>query len=123
MSKITPFKPWESVCPDGVESRYLRTGESLMMHPATLHLSHSAYRVLDYMRLASCGNETFVFPCSQYTKIVSTACFYKAVRDLEQAGFIEVVARGVMRKPNVYKFSDAWKGNQQESGERDHHEG
>lgn len=106
----TPFAPWESVYPDGNEKRYIRKGNSLMLHAAMLDLSHPAYRVLDYMKLESGGKPEFEFPHSKFRKIISKDGFQRAVRELVDAGFIEVLERNARRnKPNVYRFCSAWK--------------
>lgn len=108
--KKTPFAPWETTKIDGIEKRYIRMGNSQMLHTITLNLNHATFRVYVYMKLESGGKSTFTFPRSKYKKFVSAGGFDRAVKELCEAGLIEVVERNAnLRKPNVYRFSDAWK--------------
>ena len=109
-SKKTPFKPWESVKPTGIEERYVRLGNSQLLNEATLSLSHAAFHLFVYMRLESAGRLEFEMPRAKYTKFLSNGGFQKAIVELEQKGFIEIIQRnGNLRQPNVYKFSSRWK--------------
>ena len=49
-TKKTPFAVWETTKPDGIEKRYIRMGNSQMIHPTLFGLSHTAFRVYAYMR-------------------------------------------------------------------------
>ncbi len=107
--KITPFRPWETKNSNGVEKRYFRMGATIMASESMKSLSPSAFKVYCYMRIESAGKKTFTFPHSKYQSYMSKPTFFKAVGDLEVAGFIDVVQHnGNLRKPNVYSFSDRW---------------
>lgn len=107
---ITPFPPWESKKPDGIEKRYIRLGDTMMVSDAVLYLPGNAFKVYCFMRLESAGRRQFKFPRNKYIAYLSTPTFIKAVRELEERGIIDVLERnGNMRKANVYQFSDRWK--------------
>ncbi len=108
--KKTPFAPWESKTPDGIEKRFIRLGNTQMVSEAMRGLSPSAYKIYTYMKLESAGNREFEFPHKKYASFMSKPTFFKALRELEQAGFIDVIQHNAnLRQPNVYRFSDRWK--------------
>ena len=95
---------------DGIEERYIRIGNSQMLHPIVLNLTHSAYRVYSYMKLESGGKPVFIFPRSKWKSFISPDGFQKAKTELCKAGLIEVEQSNAnLRKPNVYRFSTVWK--------------
>ncbi len=109
-SKKTPFAPWESMKDNGDEARYIRAGNSQLLHPQTLNLNHAAFRVYHYMRLESAGKRVFKFPKSKYIKFISADGFNKAKQELIEAGFVDEVENNAnLRKANVYQFSERWK--------------
>lgn len=108
--KITPFAPWETMQPTGKEKRYIRMGNSQMLHPAILGLSHSAFRIYTYMKLESKGEKEFEFPRCKWKAYISNCGFQKAKKELCETGLIEVVESNAnLRIPNVYAFSTSWK--------------
>ena len=109
-TKPTPFPQWETMKTDGIEQRYIRMGNSQMLHPAVLNLTHSAFQVYSYMKLESGGMPAFKFPRSKYKKFISPNGFQSAKDELCAAGLIEVEqCNANLRKPNVYRFSAKWK--------------
>ena len=109
-NKKTPFSPWETTKINGAEERYIRMGNSQMLHPAVLSLNHTAYRVYTYMKLESGGKPVFEFPKSKWKSFISPSGFQKAKEELCKAGLIEVAQSNAnLRKPNVYRFSAAWR--------------
>ena len=85
-------------------------GNTQMLHPAVLNLTHSAYHVYTYMKLESCGKPTFKFPKSKWKNFISPSGFQKAKDELCRLGLIEVEQNNAnLRKANVYRFSTAWK--------------
>jgi len=58
---------------------------------------------------------TFSLPYRQMKPWMAHKTFWRAIRDLQDAGFVEVVEPGFFmrdgerRKPTVYRFSNAWK--------------
>lgn len=108
--KKTPFPPWASASIAGEEKRFIRIGASIMEHPAMLRLPHTAFRVYVEMLKESKGYIEFEMPRHVYTRFISKDGFAKAVRDLEEAGFIIVSEHNAHRKmPNKYRFSEGWK--------------
>ena len=106
----TPFPPWATTNPSGTEKRYVRFGNTQMLHPAMKGLSHTAFRVYMYMRLDAGAEQGFVFPRSRYKDWLSHDAFDRAVVQLVAAGLIEVYENNKHRqRPNVYRFSEAWK--------------
>lgn len=109
-TKKTPFPPWQSAKKDGIESRFVRLGNSILIHPAYLELSSSAKVIYIYMLLESGGQKEFTFPLSKYKKIVTPRTFRTARDELISSGFIIVKQNNQnLRKPNVYEFSGQWK--------------
>lgn len=109
-TKKTPFSPWETTKPNGIEERYIRMGNSQMLHPAIQNLGHAAFRVYTHMKLESAGRPEFKFPHAKWKKFISPGGFQSAKAELCGAGLIEVVESNAnLRKPNVYRFSEAWK--------------
>ena len=109
--KKTPFAVWETTKTDGIEERYIRNGNSFMLHEATLSLSHAAFRVYQYMKLESGGKMVFEFPYSKYKRIVSKDGFQSSLKELVEKGFIDIKERRAnLRKPNIYSFSTRWTG-------------
>lgn len=109
-SKKTPFPSWQTCKPDGVEQRYIRLGNSQLMHPAIKKLSPSAYKIYTYMLLESGGSRTFKYPYSKFKDIVSRRGFQLVKDELIKAGFIcEVQNNANLRKANIYEFTDEWK--------------
>lgn len=107
---ITPFPPWITRYKNGVEKRYIRLGNSLMLDEAVTSLNHLAYRIYTYMLLESGGQPIFEFPYSKYKKFASKDGFQKALDELCAAGLLEVAEKNAnLRKPNKYRFSIRWK--------------
>lgn len=108
--KMTPFPPWQTCKNDGVEQRYIRLGNSQLMHPAIKNLSAAAYKIYTYMLLESGGSRTFTFPYSKYKDIISKQGFQLIKSELIEAGLItEIQNNANLRKPNIYEFTDRWK--------------
>lgn len=109
-SKKTPFPMWQTCKPDGIESRYIRLGNSQMLHPAMLNLSDKAFKIYSHMLLESGGKQEFTFAHSKYSNLASKAVFQRVKDELIEKGFIsEKQNNANLRKPNVYVFSDQWK--------------
>jgi hypothetical protein len=108
--KKTPFNIWETTKSDGIEERYIRMGNSQMLHPSVFSLTHSAFRVYSYMKLESGGKMIFQFPRRKWRAFISNGGFQKAKKELCVKGFIEQIESNAnLRKPNVYKFMTDWK--------------
>lgn len=109
-SKKTPFPSWQTCKPDGVEQRYIRLGNSQLLHPAMLKLSDKAQIVYIHMLLEAGGNREFTFPRSKYSPIAGHTAFQKAKEELIRCGFIRVKQNNAnLRKANIYEFTDDWK--------------
>jgi hypothetical protein len=108
--KTTPFKPWETAAQGGIEKRYIRCGNSQMLHPAMRSLSANAFRIYLYMRLEAGGEREFVYTRSKYKDLCSNEAFQRAKNELIEKGFITVKENNAHRqKANIYEFSDKWK--------------
>lgn len=108
--KKIPFKPWETKTTDGIEKRYYRMGATFMAAEPVRLLSSSAFKIYSYMKIESGGKKQFTFSNIKYKSFMSKPTFYKAVKELETKGFIDIVQRNKnLRKANVYAFSDRWK--------------
>ena len=109
-TKKTPFAPWQTCKESGIEERYIRLGNSQLLHPAMLDLSDKARTIYIYMLLESGGKREFTFPRSKYSKIAGHTVFQNAKDELLQKGFIRVKQNNAnLRKANIYEFSDGWK--------------
>lgn len=108
--KKTPFQEWESKNDDGIEKRYFRLGATLMASEPMRSLSPSAFKILCYMKIESGGKRSFKFPFSKYRAYTTRPTFEKALKELVEKGFIDIVQRNSnLRKPNIYMFSNRWK--------------
>ena len=109
-SKKTPFPEWQTLKPNGVEERYIRLGNSQMLHESMHKLSHAEYRLYTYMILESGGKREFQMPRSKYGRFLSSHGAQSAISGLEKKGFIDIIEKnGNLRKANVYRFSNRWK--------------
>ena len=109
-AKKTPFEAWETKNNDGIEKRYFRMGATLMASEPMRSLSSSAFKIYCYMKIESAGKRSFKFPHAKYCSYMSKPTFFKALRELEEHGFIDVIQHNKnLRKSNIYAFSDRWK--------------
>jgi len=108
--KKVPFPPWASKTIDGIEKRYDRLGATQMASEAMRSLSGNAFKIYWYMRLESAGKKEFTFSHVKYRSYLSKPTFFKAIKELEDKGLIDVVQHNKnLRKANVYAFSERWK--------------
>lgn len=108
-TKKTPFAPWQSCKNDGIEQRYIRLGNSQLLHPSMINLSDKARTVYIYMLLESGGKREFTFPRSKYMQISSISAFKNAKAELIEKGFIKEKQNNKnLRKPNIYEFCEDW---------------
>lgn len=109
-AKKTPFPSWQTQKPDGIETRYIRLGNSQLISGAMQSLNHATFRIYVYMLLESAGKKEFEFSYSKYKNYCSKGGFQKAVAELEGKGFVKVVQHNKnLRIKNIYQFSDEWK--------------
>ena len=109
-TKKTPFSPWQTCKDSGIEERYIRLGNSQLLHPAMLSLSDKAVRIYTYMLLESGGKKEFTFTRSKYSKLSGHDVFQRAKDELIEKGFIRVKQNNAnLRKANIYEFCDEWK--------------
>lgn len=109
-SKKTPFQPWQTCKPDGIEQRYIRLGNSQMRHPTFLMLSDKAKVIYFNMLLESEGKREFTFPRSKYSVVAGHTVFQRAKDELIEKGFIKEKQNNAnLRKANIYEFSEDWK--------------
>lgn len=107
--KKTPFPPWQTCKPDGIEKRYIRIGNTQLLHPAMLGLSDKAQVIYFHMLMEAGGNKEFTFPRSKYHRIAGNTAFQNAKEELIRAGFIKVKQNNAnLRKPNIYEFCSDW---------------
>ncbi len=108
--KKTPFSPWQTSKTNGIEERYVRLGNSQLLHSSTMGLGDKAFKLYVYMLLESGGKREFTFPRSKYKKLAGNTVFQNAKEELLQKGFIILKQNNAnLRKPNVYEFSEGWK--------------
>lgn len=109
-TKKTPFPPWQTKKPDGIEKRYVRLGNSLLLDANCMALSGNAFRLYVYSLLEAEGKIEFEMPHRKYIKLMTKPTFIKSRDELIEKGFIEVAQNNAnLRKANVYRFSDQWK--------------
>lgn len=105
-----PFKGYESV--SGCEKRFIRMADSQMNDSAFLNLNHAAFHVYIYMKLAKTEQKKneFEFTYKVFKTIISKDGFSKAINELVEKGFVEVVERNAnLRTANKYRFSSGWR--------------
>lgn len=109
-TRKVPFAPWETTKANGIEIRYIRLGDTLLSSAAARGLSYSAFKVLVYMKIEAAGKKDFQFPCHKYIGIVSKPTFQRALTELVETGFIDILSRNKnLRTANEYTFSSRWK--------------
>ena len=109
-TKRVPFAPWETRYANGIEKRFIRLGATQMASEAMRKLSSSAFRIYISMRLESGGHREFTFPHTKYAAFMSKPTFFRVLKELEEAGFIDIVSRNKnLRISNEYRFSERWK--------------
>lgn len=109
-TKKIPFKPWQTCKENGIEERYIRLGNSQLLHKATKDLSDKAFKIYAYMLLEAGGKMEFEFPQQKWSKISSKDAFHRAKAELIEKGFITLKQSNAnLRKPNIYAFSEGWK--------------
>ena len=108
--KKTPFPSWQTTKVSGIEDRYIRLGNSQLLHDALMNLGDKAFRIYVYMLLESAGKKEFTFPRSKYKKLAGNTVFQNAKEELIKKGFIVLKQHNAnLRKPNIYAFSEEWK--------------
>lgn len=111
--KIKPLNSWETAQVErGPEKGYARMSPTLLTHPAFTALPLGVRMVYINMMGVCKGNNQFWFPRAIYEGKfeIQHSTFCRAVKKLEQAGFIQVKQSGKnTRTPNVYQFVDTWK--------------
>lgn len=109
-TKKTPFPPWQTMKENGIEERYIRLGNSQLLHCATMELGDKAFRLYIHMLLEAGGKKEFTFPRSKYKKLAGNTVFQNAKEELLNRGFIKIKQNNAnLRKPNIYEFSEEWK--------------
>ena len=64
--KRRAFREWESCAPGLQEGRFMRLGNTQMLHQKMRSLSGNAFMLYSYMKLEAGGNAVFEFPRSKY---------------------------------------------------------
>lgn len=106
----TPFPYWATRKKDGFEKRFIRLGDTFLLDQAVQALTPRAYQIYTYMLLESGGKQVFTFPHAKFEGFCPNKAFIMGKKELIQKGFIEEIENNsTTRKPNVYRFSDAWK--------------
>lgn len=109
-TKKVPFESWETIKANGIEKRYIRLADTLLCSAAARGLSPSAFKILTYMKVEAAGKKDFQFPCRKYIDFMTKPTFQKVLKELEEAGFIDIVSRNKnLRIANEYTFSSRWK--------------
>lgn len=110
-TKKIPLSPWLSAAADCSDKRFLRVGNSLLLSKPFQALSSAAKVAYLSMGMEASVCREFEFPRAAAEKYgIERKALYRAVDELEQAGFIEVVLNGqAYKKPSRYRFSFRWK--------------
>ena len=105
--KNAPFKSYEG---KKAKDKHVRLTADMMLSKAYLELSDSAKAVYNYMKLYSCGSDTFEYPVSLALKYTSKSTFLRVKDELIEAGFIEYEQHNQFcRTKNVFKLSGEWR--------------
>ena len=90
-------------------TKFVQLYHSQMTHRKFLKLSSTSKIVYIYMLDYSNGSMTTEFPKSIYSTFTTTPTFLKAIDELCEKGFIEVIESGrFTRTKNIYKFISKW---------------
>ena len=90
-------------------TKFVQLYHSQITHKNFLKLSSIAKVVYIYMSDYSNGNMTTKFPKSIYSTFTTTPTFLKAINELCEKGFVEVIECGrFTRTQNIYKFISKW---------------
>ena len=112
-SKHRPLRFWMSALKDCIERRFVQVGHSFYTDKRVQSLSYSARWVLQCCADMSVGEESFTFPAVKAKQDYGIAhgTFTNAMKELREAGFIEIVASGKnLSGPTEYRFSRVWRG-------------
>lgn len=96
-----------------MERRFVQVGHSMYTDRRVQSLSYSARWVLQCCADMSAGQESFKLPADAALRDygISHGTFQRAMKELREAGFIEIVASGKnLSGPTEYKFSRVWRG-------------
>ena len=92
--------------------KFIQVYHDLLLSEDFLSLKFSSKVIYFYMYDYSLGERDFIFPYSIYSKITTKETFQKAINELTQKGFIEIIETGKnTRTPNKYRFSSKWYSN------------
>lgn len=112
MSKRRSRKPlpfWVSEAPSG-EERFVQIGGSLLRSDAFQSLGAAAFHLYICMAYEAAGEREFIFTAKAAERYgISNRTFFRAVQQLEDAGFIERRSGRNLRAPNEYAFSREWR--------------
>ena len=94
------------------EKRFMALPHSILNHPSFTSMKSSSKLIYiymsDYVTKSFCNE--FQYPHNVYKNIVSNETFKRAIEELEEHGFIEVIGEGKWNfTKTTYKFSTKWK--------------
>lgn len=103
------FHPVRTVNPN--HHRFIGIPHDFMTHPNFISLSPNAKIIYLYMTdYATYNIREFPFPRKIYKGLVCNSTFEKAIKELEEHGFIEKTFNGKpYMKENLYSFIESWK--------------
>ncbi|MES9636065.1 helix-turn-helix domain-containing protein [Megasphaera elsdenii] len=109
--KNTPLNDWERGYVTARDEHFTRIGDSLLNNEVVHQLRYSTFYVLVQMEKASAGRREFDFKRSYYEKHcgLSPNTVIRAVKELEQKGFIRVTHETYSSRPNRYVWINDWK--------------
>ncbi len=115
-AKNCVIQPWLSEKTDCREGRFIQVGNSLLLSKTFQALNGTAQNLYFCMCMESGGKRDVKFTHSQAKKYgISSTSFERAVKELQEKHFIELVRDGSGYRPqyapNVYRFVFEWKKN------------
>ena len=111
--KPAPFKYWASSEQNCIEKKFNQIGASMYRDKRIQALKPKTFLVYQCCMLESAGQESFKLPADAALRDygISHGTFQRAMKELREAGFIEIVASGKnLSGPTEYKFSRVWRG-------------
>lgn len=111
--KPAPFKYWASAEKNCIEKKFNQIGASMYRDKRIQALKPKTFLVYQCCMLESAGQESFKLPADAALRDygISHGTFQRAMKELREAGFIEIVASGKnLSGPTEYKFSRVWRG-------------
>ena len=105
----SPFQPWMTTSPSGIEKKYVRIGLTMVKTDAFKALTGGEMKTLFALYFHAAGRETLTFTrLAMNDAGITKPAFYRALDGLIEKGFIHVERHTLPGQPNTYTFARDW---------------